>query len=102
MTERDPSPVRQVTLAALLLVVIVAAGIALGRHLYQGMPPEASQPDAAPTTPAAAGQAGDRLFCATSPDTGRCSCITPEGQRPDIPRAECLRRARQADTTGER
>lgn len=42
----------------------------------------------------------DRLFCAESPETGNCRCITESGQRPEISDAECRRRARQS-VTGE-
>jgi hypothetical protein len=40
----------------------------------------------------------DRLFCAESPETGVCRCITASGQRPDISEAECRRRARESAT----
>ncbi len=43
----------------------------------------------------------DRLFCAESPDTGICRCITASGQRPDISEEECRRRARQSATEME-
>lgn len=42
------------------------------------------------------GQDPDRLFCATSPDTGVCRCIAADGRRPEIPDAECRRRARES------
>ncbi|TVS14130.1 MAG: hypothetical protein EA419_00230 [Wenzhouxiangella sp.] len=40
----------------------------------------------------------DRLFCAESPETGICRCITSAGERPEISDAECRRRARGAET----
>jgi hypothetical protein len=40
----------------------------------------------------------DRLFCAESPETGVCRCITAAGARPDIPQEECRRRARESQT----
>jgi hypothetical protein len=40
----------------------------------------------------------DRLFCAESPETGFCRCITASGQRPEISEAECRRRARESTT----
>ena len=39
-----------------------------------------------------------RIFCAESPETGRCSCITSTGERPDISDEECRRRARESAT----
>ncbi len=39
-----------------------------------------------------------RVFCAISEQTGRCSCITAEGIRPEIPEDECRKRARESDT----
>ena len=41
-----------------------------------------------------------RIYCAESPETGRCSCITSAGERPDLGDEECRRRAREA-ATGE-
>ncbi|TVQ34857.1 MAG: hypothetical protein EA370_10005 [Wenzhouxiangella sp.] len=40
----------------------------------------------------------ERIYCAESPDTGRCSCITSTGERPDLGDEECRRRAREAAT----
>lgn len=89
----------------MLLVGIVAGGIVLGMSLYRHMPEEAvpsGPPDTAAAVPAGAETAdtggGNRLFCAESSETGRCSCITSAGQRPDIPEDECRRRARRSDT----
>lgn len=40
----------------------------------------------------------DRLYCAESPDTGVCRCITTDGQRPEISDQECRHRARASAT----
>lgn len=40
----------------------------------------------------------ERLFCAESPDTGACRCISSDGQRPEISEEECRRRARASET----
>lgn len=108
MPEREPSPLRRATLGFLLLIGFVAAGIVLGRYFYGHMPdrpagtgsPAAMQPPPAAAEAAADATVGDgrRLFCAESAETGRCSCITPEGHRPEVPEAECRRRARRSDT----
>lgn len=44
----------------------------------------------------------DRLFCAESPDTGICRCITASGQRPDIGEEECRRRVSESATEMEK
>jgi hypothetical protein len=43
----------------------------------------------------------DRLFCAESPETGVCRCITADGRRPDISDEECRRRARASETRAD-
>ncbi len=43
-------------------------------------------------------RAEDRLFCAESVDSGVCSCISSNGERPQIDDAECRQRARSAAT----
>lgn len=43
----------------------------------------------------------ERLFCAESPDTGICRCITADGRRPDISDEECRRRARASETQAD-
>lgn len=40
----------------------------------------------------------ERLFCAESPETGVCRCISADGQRPEIDDEECRRRARASET----
>lgn len=40
----------------------------------------------------------DRIFCAESPETGACRCITAAGERPEIPPERCRRLARAAAT----
>lgn len=40
----------------------------------------------------------DRIFCAESPETGVCRCITAAGERPEIPEEQCRRLARAAAT----
>ncbi len=85
----------------LVLLVLLAAGagawLALDRPLPAGWVDEQGQPalrlpELGRSTPA------DRIFCAESPETGICRCITSSGERPEINEDECRRRARQSAT----
>jgi hypothetical protein len=84
----------------LLIALAVAAGAWLA--LDRPLPDSWKHRDAASSLPLPAflqRQERNRLFCAESPDTGVCRCITAAGERPDIDIDECRRRARSSETT---
>ncbi|AKS40909.1 hypothetical protein [Wenzhouxiangella marina] len=87
----------------LIIVLLVALAAGLGAWLAMGRPApeglversglsELQLPDWARDSEP------DRLYCAESPDTGICACITASGERPEIGEDECRRRARASDT----
>lgn len=83
----------------LLVLLAVGAGIwlAMDRPLPAGWQGDDGRPDM--RLPAFLQREDpDRLFCAESPDTGICRCITADGQRPEVSDEECRRRARASET----
>lgn len=84
----------------LLIALAVAAGAWLA--LDRPVPERWNNAGAAPALELPAflrREQPDRLFCAESPDTGVCRCITAAGERPEIDLEECRRRARSSATT---
>lgn len=83
----------------LLILLTVGGGVWLG--LDRPMPAQWTQDEGAWPAPLPAflrSNDEDRLFCAESPDTGTCRCITASGERPEISDEECRQRARQSAT----
>lgn len=84
-----------------VLLVLLAAGtgawLALDRPLPDGWIDEQGQP-ALRLPELGRNNEADRIFCAESPETGICRCITSSGERPEIAEEECRRRARQSAT----
>lgn len=84
---------------AVLILLVVCAVIAAGLWLRfgDGSGEEAVSERRALEVPEfLRGRDPDRLFCAESPQTGVCRCIAADGSRPEIPEAECRRRARES------
>lgn len=85
----------------LVLLVLLAAGGGAWLAFDRPMPAGWSQDEARPELrlPEFLRQEDpDRLYCAESPETGVCRCITADGERPEISEAECRRRARESRT----
>ncbi|MFW5815341.1 MAG: hypothetical protein ACOCVP_00670 [Wenzhouxiangella sp.] len=85
-----------------LLLIALAVGGGAWLALDRPVPESWSKRAAAPTLELPAflrREQPDRLFCAESPDTGVCRCITAAGERPNIDTEECRRRARSSATT---
>ena len=87
-----------------LVLVLLAAGggawLALDRPLPFGWDNEDDRPEIRLPEVLRRSEP-DRLFCAESPDTGVCRCITADGRRPEISDEECRRRARRSETRAE-
>jgi hypothetical protein len=89
---------RPVVMALLvILAVAVGAWLALDRPLPEGWMGEDGAPEVRLPEFLRKSEP-DRLFCAESPDTGVCRCITTSGERPEISEEECRRRARASAT----
>lgn len=83
----------------ILLVLAISVGIWLAKDqpLPAGWGDEGARPEIR-LPEALRRPVPERLFCAESPDTGICRCITADGERPDISDEECRRRARVSET----
>ncbi|MGY6555652.1 MAG: hypothetical protein ACXIUM_14135 [Wenzhouxiangella sp.] len=84
------------------IIILLAVAIGVGVWLAKDRPLPAGWGDGGRPTlqvPEALRRSEpDRLFCAESPETGVCRCITAAGERPEISEAECRRRARGSET----
>ena len=97
----DQRPLWKRPLGMTLLVLIAGgsgAWLALDRPLPQSWLDDSGRPKLELPEIFKADQS-NRLFCAESIDTGGCSCISSNGERPQISDEECRRRARDSDTT---
>jgi hypothetical protein len=93
-------PFWQRPLVLLLLIGLAVAGgvwLAMDRPMPEGWGEGNGAPEM--RMPAFLRQEeSERIYCAESPETGVCRCISSSGQRPDISEAECRRRARESAT----
>jgi hypothetical protein len=82
----------------ILLASGLGAWLALDRPLPQAWLDASGRPALDQLPRVFRPDAPERIFCAESVDTGQCSCISSDGERPDLSVEECRRRARAADT----
>ncbi|MEN1727904.1 MAG: hypothetical protein AAGJ52_05640 [Pseudomonadota bacterium] len=89
----------------LMISITVALGVwlAMGRPIPEGWLDESGRPQIElPEMPELfQAEEDDRIFCAESIDTGQCSCIRSNGERPQIGDEECRERARSSATVTE-
>ena len=94
-----PVSYASVTMKKIILIILLASAVVGGFFWYQSQPGPPGE--AGPGWPAnivpgfLRSEDPDRLFCAESPETGICRCITAGGHRPAIGDEECRRRARE-------
>jgi len=88
----------------MLLLIVLAVGAGAWLAMDRPLPAEWGEADGRPEIrlPEALRRGErERLFCAESPETGVCRCITSDGQRPEISDEECRRRARASETRAD-
>ncbi len=88
----------------MLLLIVVALGTGAWLAMDRPLPAQWSEGEGRPQIrlPEALRRSEpDRLFCAESPETGVCRCITADGARPEISEEECRRRARASETRAD-
>lgn len=79
----------------ILLLIALAAGAGAWLALDRPLPEALTEPERRPAWLSPPGQQDDRLYCAESPETGVCRCITADGRRPEIDEETCRRLARE-------